>query len=184
MLRYQPRLVPREWALGPHRDLAKGSLAHSCLPSSAGESPRDRLLSDGFVSEQEPWPEATRSDQSYPLSTALSQLLLRAPVYGVRAQAFLSKESSWGPQVPRLLGCLGAPLTLQWGEGCTPKSSVPTVSLAEGRGKKLFLWFLLLKGWRERLGSGFLPPRKMASSQGSPWTRNLLSTCSHPTSLF
>lgn len=71
---------PQGMALAPHLDLAEGSLAHSCQPSSAGESPRDRLLSDGCALEQEAWPGATRSDQSYPLSTALSQLLLRDPV--------------------------------------------------------------------------------------------------------
>lgn len=72
--------VPSERAIVPHLGLAEGSLAHSSQPSSAGESPRDRLLSDGCASEQEPWSGATRSDQSYPLSTALSQLLLRGPV--------------------------------------------------------------------------------------------------------
>lgn len=80
MLRYQPRPAPREWALAPHLDLAEGSLAHSCQPSSAEESPRDRLLVDGCTSEQEPWPGAPCLDQSYPLSTSSSQLLLRAPV--------------------------------------------------------------------------------------------------------
>lgn len=80
MLRYQPRPVPREWALAPHLDLAEGSLAHSCQPSSAGESSRDRLLGGGCTSEQEPWPGAPCSDQSYPLSTSSLQLLLRAPV--------------------------------------------------------------------------------------------------------
>lgn len=80
MLRYQPRPVPREWALAPHLELAEGFLAHSCQPSSAGESPRDRLLGEGCTSEQEPWPGAPGLDQSSPLSTASSQLLLRAPV--------------------------------------------------------------------------------------------------------
>ena len=139
-------------------DRAGGSLAHSCLPASAGGFPRDHLLSKGCMAE--PQAGAVCGGRPSPLSTKSPQLQLGAPVQAVEdlgAQASLSKDSPQVPCLPKFLGCLGPPVRLQGREDSTPKLPIHAVSLAEGRGESPFLRFLHLDAWREKLSSGSLP---------------------------
>lgn len=88
------------------------------------------------------------------LLTGSAQLQLRDPgpaTDGPGARASLSKGLHQRPWLPTFLGCLGPPLGLQRREDRAPKLPVHAVSLAEGRGERMFLRFLHLEAWRERL---------------------------------
>lgn len=152
----------REQFLASPLDQVGGSLVHSCLPPSSGVSPRNLLLSKGRLAEPEPWQGAASGGPLFPLQTGLSQLHLRAPVPAMEApgaQASLSKDWPQTPRLPTFVGCLGPPLGLQRRKAHIPKLPVHAVSLAEGRGERVFLRFLHLEAWRERLSSGPRPQR-------------------------